>query len=684
MCILKVYSIPVCTSLLKNTVPAHQNLTYRPDVDGLRALAVLLVVLYHAFPKWAHGGFIGVDIFFVISGFLITSIILKDLQANTFSFVWFYSKRIIRIFPALILVLVSAVLLGWIFLYSEEYQILGKHIISAVGFFSNFTYLGEAGYFDSRAVEKPLLHLWSLAIEEQFYLIWPLLLWFAYKTRVRALYVILLLWAASFAINIYYAHHWPEQDFYSPLSRFWELLTGAFLANLLLNKNSISLFKFPSWIKYSLPQISAILGFVMLTVGVTITYSHSRFPAWLALLPVFGATMLIAAGPSAWINRYFLGSRLLVAIGLISYPLYLWHWILLSFAQIWGPIFVVQRVFLVGLSIFLSWLTYFYIERPLRNNISVKKKALLLVLGMSIILTGALVINKNGFEQRSINHLSQFETSGQDGGDGGVTENKCGLSDPNLSNFFHSCHQDKRESPVFALVGDSHAISLFPGLVRTSLPQHRWLTISGPGGPQNLRPHLSNTRQNVSAKDSLYMDKAIEQLIKNKSIQVVLFTFSSNSILPSMADASEYDQAEAYRGLDSAVTKLINANKKVVLLVDNPHLASPQDCFHRKVGISMMDNFNQIESGCEIPVEQYLAFTSKYRTVLNKLALAHSNSVFVFDATAYLCSPERGVCSYQKNGRRMYSYGAHVSDYAAGQVGTPLNQYLKKITSKNQ
>ena len=667
---------------MKDTPNSPHILAYRPDIDGLRALAVLLVLIYHAFPKWAHGGFIGVDIFFVISGFLITSIILKGLSTNAFSFVWFYCKRIIRIFPALLLILASSIVLGWIFLFPSELQILGKHLISAVGFFSNFTYLSEAGYFDSRAVEKPLLHLWSLAIEEQFYIIWPFILWIGYKCKLRIALLIVTLWAISFAINIDYAYHSPVLDFYSPQSRFWELLTGAFIANLALSGGGAGRIQLPGWASYSLTQILSILGFAVLVVGVTVTYAHSRFPAWLALLPVIGATLLIAAGPRAWINQYFLASRPMVALGLISYPLYLWHWILLSYAQIWGPVFIVQRLALVALSVMLAWLTYLLIERPLRNNDSVKKKALLLLLGMTLVLACALVFSKNGFEQRPLNQITQFEFSGEDGGNGGYQEDGCGLSDSSLNHFFASCLQDKREPAQFALIGDSHATSLWPGLIRTSLPEHRWLTINGPGGPQNMRPYLSNARQNVSAKDSLYTDKAVEQLIANPNIKVVLFTFSSNSLLPSMADASEYDQAEAYKGLDSVVTKLISNHKKVVLLVDNPHLAAPQDCFHRKVGISVLDSFNQIEPACEMPIDQYLAFTAKYRAILNKLALAHPNAVYVFDATPYLCSEEQDICSYQKEGRRMYSYGAHVSDYAAGKVGESINLYIPGVVSK--
>ena len=663
---------------MKNITPAHQNLAYRPDVDGLRALAVLLVVLYHAFPKWAHGGFIGVDIFFVISGFLITSIILKDLQANTFSFIWFYCKRVIRIFPALILVLVSSILHGWIYLYPAEYQLFGKHIISAVGFFSNFTYLGEAGYFDSRAVEKPLLHLWSLAIEEQFYFIWPLLLWLAYKTRVRALSVILLLWAVSFAINIYEAYHYPVWDYYSPQSRFWELLTGALLANFVVNRQA-----HPAALvsrKFILAQIVSFFGLLLLVLGVIVTYAHSRFPGWLALLPVVGAACIIMAGPNAWINRYFLSNRVMVSLGLVSYPLYLWHWVLLSYAQIWGPIFIEQKIFLLLASLVLSCLTFYLIEKPLRKHFSVQRKALGLVICMAIVFAFGYILQGNGFVQRQVNQVNIYETSGEDGGDGGQLVQGCGLSDASLSNYFYGCLQDKRETAKFAIIGDSHAMSLFPGLVRTSSAGNRWLAIYGPGGPQNLRPYLSNARENVSAKDSLYTDKAVDQISRNHNIQVVLLTFSSNSLLPSMATASEQDQAQAFKGLNSIIAKLVASNKKVVLVIDNPHLAQPQDCFHRKLGILAMDEFKRIHPECEMPIKQFEDLQKKYRKVLSDLALSNPQAVFVFDTTPYLCSRSDGICSYQKDGRRMYSYGDHISDYAAGKVGEPLNQFLVNIS----
>ena len=181
----------------------HNKLRYRQDIDGLRAVAVLAVVLYHAFPEFINGGFIGVDIFFVISGFLISAIILQELNTSCFSIVDFYRRRILRIFPALLFVLILCLLFGWFFLSPDEYKQLSKHAFGGATFTSNFMYWSESGYFDNASITKPLLHLWSLAIEEQFYLVWPFLIWLAYKRKTVAL-AILGIWLLSFNCNIFY------------------------------------------------------------------------------------------------------------------------------------------------------------------------------------------------------------------------------------------------------------------------------------------------------------------------------------------------------------------------------------------------------------------------------------------------------------------------------------------------
>ena len=207
-----------------------QSLFYRPDIDGLRAIAVLSVVIYHFFPYALPGGFTGVDVFFVISGFLIARIIFTQLAENRFSFADFYARRIRRIFPALILVLIATFAFGKIIFFEHEFALLAKHVLAGAGFASNFLLWSEAGYFDTASEFKPLLHLWSLGIEEQFYMLFPFLIFSAFQRRFRIVPLLFVLAAFSFLLNIFSVQHLPDFSFYIPLARFWELLAGALLA----------------------------------------------------------------------------------------------------------------------------------------------------------------------------------------------------------------------------------------------------------------------------------------------------------------------------------------------------------------------------------------------------------------------------------------------------------------------
>lgn len=220
---------------------------YRPDIDGLRAVAILAVVLFHAFPGKMPGGFIGVDIFFVISGFLISTIIFSSLERDRFSLVEFYVRRIRRIFPALIVVLLTSLVVGWFTLFPDEYKQLGTHTAAGAAFIQNFILWRESGYFDNAAESKPLLHLWSLAVEEQFYIFWPLLLAFVWKRQWSFLKITAAIGLASFAANIYLMHRSPTAAFFLPISRFWELMVGGGLRILhcIVHSSSINI-KTPS------------------------------------------------------------------------------------------------------------------------------------------------------------------------------------------------------------------------------------------------------------------------------------------------------------------------------------------------------------------------------------------------------------------------------------------------------
>ena len=397
---------------------------YRPDIDGLRALAVLSVVAFHAFPGLAayglSGGFIGVDVFFVISGFLISTIIFENLDKETFSFTEFYSRRITRIFPALLLVLIASYAFGWFALLADEYKQLGMHIAAGAGFFSNFALWNEAGYFDNSSETKPLLHLWSLGIEEQFYIVWPLLLWVAWKKKFNLLTITILVLAISFYLNVKGIKKDAVATFYSPQTRFWELLCGSVLAWVTLyKKDSFSTFRtkldgYLASIVYrekpvvdgnALSNVISFLGMSLLMYGFWKITKEARFPGTKALFPVLGTVLIIAAGPAAWINRTILSNKIAVWFGLISFPLYLWHWPLLSFARIVESEVPSRniRIAAVLISIVLAWLTYKLVERPIRLGGSSKTKVTSLVVLMSIAgYVGYHTYDKNGLLTRNV------------------------------------------------------------------------------------------------------------------------------------------------------------------------------------------------------------------------------------------------------------------------------------------
>jgi peptidoglycan/LPS O-acetylase OafA/YrhL len=348
------------------------NLGYRADIDGLRAVAVVLVVAFHAFPRVIGGGFVGVDVFFVISGYLITGIILSDLRSSDFSLIGFYTRRARRILPALAVVLAAVMAIGWSNLLPAPYQSLGLHGFAGALFFPNLLLWHEVGYFDAAADVKPLLHLWSLGVEEQFYLVWPLLLLILSKRWTCLTSGLIVVVAGSFLYSWYATRYQPAAAFYSPLSRLWELGTGGILASTNFrakNRNFIS-----------------FLG-IALIVGCAIVFEKSSpFPGALALVPVVGAALVIIFGSNVLSHKWP------VAVGLVSYPLYLWHWPLLSFAAIAGVTSVLAKVAIVGVSFALAMLTTMFVERPIRFGglrpfcVSVSLAAMAVIAGCSAFI----------------------------------------------------------------------------------------------------------------------------------------------------------------------------------------------------------------------------------------------------------------------------------------------------------
>jgi peptidoglycan/LPS O-acetylase OafA/YrhL len=434
---------------------AHETNTaaYRADIDGLRAVSILLVVGYHAQPWLVPGGFIGVDVFFVISGFLITRIILTELKAGTFSSMKFYSRRIRRIFPALIVVLAVTYLIGWFVLLPNGFSLLGKSIAAGGAFVSNLFQLTQAGYFAPDAGENPLVHLWSLAIEEQFYIFWPLVLWVLSGSKRRWLWMAAIA-AVSFIVSLMIFLGYKEWSFYSPISRAWELLAGGIVANRFVD--------FPEREQRSFGQRDDLLATIglaaILGAGLGLN-KGTPFPGVHALLPVLGAVLIIVS-PNSSVNRILLSNRPMVLIGLISYPLYLWHWPLLSYLAIMRhgvPNFLEIWVAVI-VAVVLSWLTFRFLEIPLRRKPDAVPRLSFALITIGVVGIATVAASGLGFrfpaEIRDIALLPEQNNAG--------FRDKCFLEAPGAQ--FNSSCVEQGDNPLLFLWGDSTAAALLPGL----------------------------------------------------------------------------------------------------------------------------------------------------------------------------------------------------------------------------
>ncbi len=454
---------------------SQTNLHYRPDLDGLRAIAVLAVVGYHAAPLRIHGGYVGVDIFFVISGFLITGIIARGFLLDTFSFLEFYARRVRRIFPALSIVMLVTLALGWACLLPDEFEQLGRHIVAGSLFSSNLLLWSEAGYFEANAEFKPLLHLWSLGIEEQFYLVWPLTLFVFLKYLKRPVWAIGAVAGISFILNIVLLEQSTTATFFSPFTRIWELLIGAVVATAFTERpdqynGSAGLpAGSPADSRLSL-NIASIAGIGLIGGSIVLFSRETPFPGWCALYPTIGTALLIVAGPSSWFNRVVLSNRYIVYVGLISYPFYLWHWPLLSYSNIVVLDDVSNlkelKVAALGIALIAAALTYRLIERPLRiANIRVVVNWLGGVF-LVLILIGGIVMVSNGMTGRFSAGQLALINSAKDEKLAAPVEYRQGICFLSVAQRFSDLAAECLGSANSGVVlwGDSYSAHLYPGL----------------------------------------------------------------------------------------------------------------------------------------------------------------------------------------------------------------------------
>lgn len=626
---------------------------YRPDIDGLRAIAVMSVVLFHAFPSGVPGGFIGVDIFFVISGYLISTIIYSSLERNSFSFAEFYARRIKRIFPALLLVLVSCYAFGWFTLFADEFGQLGKHIAGGAGFISNFVLWNESGYFDTTSEIKPLLHLWSLGIEEQFYIFWPFILWAAWKVRVNTLVATIIILAASFFLNIINVHSYPTETFYFPQSRAWELLFGSVLAY-------VTIHGYTKHISLRLRNIMSVAGIALLVHGFH-AVKNSGFPGWHAMIPCLGAVLIIMAGQQAWINNKILSSKPFVWLGLISFPLYLWHWPLLTFPRIIEgetPAWCIRAIS-VALSLILAWLTFYYVEKSLKGS-RIKLKTLILSVGMLIMgSVGLATYMLDGIPKRgSIVKYKEINKQYTAITDFSLIQNETCLNRytfEEAKKYFWFCVTNKDSNPSIVLLGNSYANHLYPGLVK-SYPNKTILSIGtcDPGMPD------SSTFADGPCSESKPKRQAdfIDGIIKNSgSVKTVIIDFHHN---PRTMDY--------FKKLVSRISYMQEMGIKVVIFI--PHLTinyNIKTCFSRPL--------NQSEHDCYINEEEHKKLIDGLSDGI-KYIKSHLNNVYFYDQNDVFKSGNGysviidGIPAF----RDEYN---HYSIYASEKVGESFRKWAK-------
>ena len=629
-------------------------LEHRADLDGLRAIAVLGVIAYHAVPGAARGGFAGVDVFFVVSGFLIARIILDGLAAGSFAFSTFYARRIRRLFPALVTVLACVWAFGWVVLLADEYRGLGKHVAGGAAFVANFVSWDEVGYFDAAAATKPLLHLWSLGIEEQFYLAWPFVLWGAWRLGKQMLVATCVILAGS---AIAYVMLSGSAAFYAPYARMWELMLGALVAQL-GGRIAID---------------SALATGLSVAGGVAIVLGFAGAP-WV-VVSALGAALLIAAGDRAWVNRTLLSSRALGWIGGISYALYLWHWPLLSYLRILEgePPPFAHRLAVVAASVVLAALTTRWIERPIRTG---RARAQILAVCAAMLLIGSagyVAYDRDGFPRRSVQ-----QDAPRFGVFGFSTSAACIAAHPYAKGG--GCFASPTAfAETVLLLGDSHAEALAPGLIAAASSGalgKNLLVITRPG----CMPFAETEWFDDAGQPTFHCKDGIEGALREAredpriTTVVLVARHAARATMQGFGDEPAFaghfeatgtrNSVEVFR-IGLAVTLDRLAGKQVVFVDQPPELGfDPRACVHRLWTLGRTD-----PERCGIARAEVDGRQRTYRALVTDPRLVRVDPVALF------CDATR--CSAWRAGEMLYHDDDHLSPQGAAVVTAEILARLR-------
>lgn len=624
---------------------------FRSDIEGLRALAVLLVLLVHAFPKSLPNGFIGVDIFFVISGYLITGILLREIREQQFSVLDFYIRRINRIFPALALVLAFSIGLGLLTLYPNELTSLGRSIAAGAGFIANLNFYAEAGYWDTASKLKPLLHLWSLGVEEQFYLIWPLALWIAWRRKWTFTIVCAGLLAVSLIANLVVTPIEQAAAFYLPFTRFWELLAGGWLACRMNNAAGDQ--------RNRLGTPLGIVGAGLIAASLAIPMPPEKFPGAYAIGPVLGTVLLIAAGQQALVNCTLLSNRITAYFGAISYPLYLWHWPLLVFARLAdnGTLTSRSRNLAVLASIVLASATYHLVENPIRHGRWRRGATAAVLLALVVALgTGGLGLYLHFGKQLQKTHNQPLETYARP--EVTLTRKVALLGDSNAGHF-------------------SYGLSLLYGDRLVTIASPGWPYLAGTDFRQDYVRHPDHTGTPALTEE------ALSRLSGDPEIDVVIISnaftlyFQSDSLRSTASTIPGETAAQAYSaGLKRTTQRLVAAGKRVVFVKAVPtfKVASTFAC-----EVTPPPLRNQHADQCSRPLAEVRAERDEFNRVVAE-ALSGITHVAVFDTVDELCDAD--ACHIIRDGNVMYADPGHFSTAGSQLMGAALARAVEALRQR--
>jgi peptidoglycan/LPS O-acetylase OafA/YrhL len=626
----------------------------RPEIDGLRAIAIITVVLYHT-ALGINGGYIGVDVFFVISGYLITSLILNDLSSGTFRLLDFWERRVRRILPALALVVAACIAAAWVIFFPGDFKEFGRSVTYQSLFLSNVFFRRSTGYFSSDDTQ-PLLHTWSLAIEEQFYILFPLVLITVAKFANRRVAVVLAALAfGSFAVSVYATRFHPIAAFYLLPTRAWELLLGALLA-------AASGLKPPSkWINECLSWVG-LLGILYAAFFYT---KDTPFPGLAALPPSLGAALVIWTNSSSLTSvGKILSLRVLVFVGLISYSLYLWHWPLLVFTKYWAFTQPSRTTSLavVAASLLLATITWKVVETPFRKRAVFPRRIQVFTFAgttlVALLLVGGTINHANGFQSRWSPAALKF-LEGQNDQDFRVELTRASVENGNLTAIGYK----QADRPIDLLIwGDSHGMAVLHVLdvvcaehgVRAVAATHS-ATIPLLDFPCNSTYSLKG--------DTVPYNQAILAYVTEQKIKNVLLVAAWNGYISPPNDYSGPPIPAELDNFKSSLAKTIHAlhqaGAKVLILKD-----VPKQKFNVPRALATATRVGEDPARVGLPIGEHEARTSSVNKLFDEYA---GPSVVVLDPVN-IFTDSTGLCRAELDGRPLYFDQHHLSIFGEMQL----------------